>query len=137
MERLLKLTRSSDFQRSVQSALNMAVLGTAEMAGLLSRWDRYYLKSYESMASHRFNFTTLVVEPNIIGVGTHGRGTLRRRLELFERAARWFNDNAIQVPPPRLRRADEPQFRTKPACRATVVAGSSERMLLSSHSVDV
>jgi SAM-dependent methyltransferase len=115
----------------------MAVLGTAEMAGLLSRWDRYYLKSYESMASHRFNFTTLAVEPNVIGVGTHGRGTLRRRLELFERAAQWFNDNTIQLRPPRLRRADEPQFRTKPARRATVVAGSSERMLLPSHSVDV
>jgi SAM-dependent methyltransferase len=107
------------------------------MAGLLSRWDRYYLKSYESMASHRFNFTTLAVEPNIIGVGTHGRGTLRRRLELFERAAQWFNDNTIQLRPPRLRRADEPRFRTKPARRATVVAGSSERMLLPSDSVDV
>ena len=55
----------------------MAVLGTAEMAGLLSRWDRYYLKSYESMASHRFNFTTLAVEPNVIGVGTHDMSARR------------------------------------------------------------
>ena len=37
------------------------------MAGLLSRWDRYYLKSYESMAGHRFNFTTFATEPNVLG----------------------------------------------------------------------
>lgn len=137
MEQLVNLTRSSHFTPRVQAALNMAVLGTAEMAGLLSRWDRYYLKSYESMASHRFNFTTLAVEPNIIGAGLHGRGTLRRRLELFERAAHWFHDSAIQMHPPVLRQADEPRFHAKPTRRATVVAGSSERMLLPNHSVDV
>jgi len=59
VERLLELTDDCSSDQSVTTALRQAVVGSTEMAGLLSRWDRYYLKSYESMAGHRFNFTTL------------------------------------------------------------------------------
>jgi SAM-dependent methyltransferase len=137
MEQLLQLCRSLDFPNGVQAALTMATLGTAEMAGLLSRWDRYYLKSYESMAAHRFNFTTLAVETNILGVGRYGRGTLRRRLELFKRAARWLEDHGVAIRTPKLRYSDEARLKSKPKQRATVVAGSSEHLLLPDRSVDV
>ena len=90
-EELLDRVDALDEDRDVRAALRMAVLGTAEMAGHLSRWDRWYLKSYESMAGHRFNLTTLSVEPNVWGTATAGRGTLRRRLRLLYRAADWLH----------------------------------------------
>ena len=80
----------------IRSALRMAVLGTTEMAGHLSRWDRYYLKGYESMASHRFNLTTLTVEPNVWGTAAAGRGTVIRRLRSLKKAARWLHESAPQ-----------------------------------------
>lgn len=83
-----------DEPEPIRSALRMAVLGTTEMAGHLSRWDRYYLKGYESMASHRFNLTTLTVEPNVWGTTTAGRGTVIRRLRSLKKAARWLEDHA-------------------------------------------
>src|SRR5262249_15563302 len=129
IEELLTYVRSVP-DKNMRTALEMAVLGTTEMAGLLSRWDRYYLKSYESMAAHRFNFSTLVAEPNVIGVGSHGRGTLFRRLRLVERAASWLVGQGarvfIQGPIPSTAR----RFHKLPKARATIVAGSSERMLL-------
>lgn len=136
MEQLLRLTRSTFPDHKTQAALTMALLGTAEMAGLLSRWDRYYLKSYESMASHRFNFTTLAAEPNLIGVGLHGRGTLRRRLQLFEKAAEWFEANKINTSAA-AHRSDEPSLSRGAVGCVTVVAGSSERMLLPDNSADL
>ena len=54
-------------------AISIAIIGSAEMAGHLSHWDRYYLKSYESMAGHRFNLTTFAVEPNVWGTVSSGR----------------------------------------------------------------
>ena len=74
--------------------LRMAVVGSAEMAGLCSRWDRWYLKAFETMAGHRFNFTTLTVEPNVWGTREAGRGTVRRRIRSFEKASRWMSQHA-------------------------------------------
>jgi len=68
----------------------MAIYGSAEMAGLLSRWDRWYLKSYEAMAGHRFNFTTLPAEPNVWGRPGAGAATVTRRLALFAKASAGF-----------------------------------------------
>lgn len=136
IEELLKHARSVR-DKNVRAALEMAVLGTTEMAGLLSRWDRYYLKSYESMAAHRFNFSTLVAEPNVIGAGAHGRGTLFRRLKLLERAARWLVDNGASVSPRGPVPSAVRRFNKIGKARATVVVGSSERMLLPTSSVDL
>jgi putative DNA methylase len=73
-------------------AVKMAVIGSAEMAGHLSRWDRFYLKSYEAMAGHRFNLTTFVVEPNVWGTVASGRGTVLRRMAQLVKAARWLKE---------------------------------------------
>lgn len=136
LEQLLSIVQTMPFDERLVRALNMAVLGTAEMAGHLSRWDRYYLKSYESMASHRFNLTTLSVEPNVLGVGMHGRGTLRRRIRLFEKAAAWFQEHEIDCPVEGWLSSETEQV--VDATRVVnIVSGSSERLLLPDHSVDV
>jgi adenine-specific DNA methylase len=136
MEQLLAAVQELSVDERTARALTMAVLGTAEMAGHMSRWDRYYLKSYESMASHRFNLTTLSVEPNVVGAGMSGRGTLRRRLRLFERAAAWFDERKID-------RSlagwytSAAEHLVDPAAAVNIVSGSSERLLLPDQSVDV
>ncbi|MDB5574942.1 MAG: hypothetical protein JWR80_118 [Bradyrhizobium sp.] len=136
LEYLLGLIRRSGGNEETQRAITMAVLGTTEMAGHLSRWDRFYLKSYESMASHRFNLTTFAAEPNVIGVALSGRGTLRRRLRAFEKAADWNVKHAINQPVVGWR-ADDPNFVADPYGAINVVSGSSERLLLPNASVDV
>jgi putative DNA methylase len=77
---LLALAADASDDPAVVRALRLAIIGSAEMAGLLSRWDRFYLKSYESMAGHRFNFTTFAAEPNVWGALASGRGSVSRRV---------------------------------------------------------
>jgi adenine-specific DNA methylase len=121
----------------LRAALRMAVIGAAEMAGYLSRWDRWYLKSYEAMANHRFNFTTLCAEPNVWGTRTSGRGTVMRRLHQLLRAAKWMSSET------RKRLIVETLANTngKPALSSKVdvrvVTGSSESMALRSSLVDL
>ena len=91
------LAAIEDEPEAVQGALRLAVLGTTEMAGHLSRWDRYYLKSVEAMAGHRFNLTTLAVEPNVWGTAVSGRGTVLRRLGSLTRAAAWLTAHRRRV----------------------------------------
>ena len=91
LERLLSAARKCSTDPAVVRAVQIAIIGSAEMAGHLSRWDRYYLKSYESMAGHRFNLTTLAVEPNVWGTISSGRGTVLRRLTQLIKAASWLH----------------------------------------------
>jgi putative DNA methylase len=134
-EALLSAIKAKCKDRALKSALEMAVLGTTEMAGLLSRWDRFYLKAFESMASHRFNFSTFVTEPNVYGAGLAGRGTLARRLRLFERASRWMQEHDIGRNELVVARSSQLRFHKVPASRSIIVSGSSERLLLPSASV--
>jgi adenine-specific DNA methylase len=103
---------------AVRRALRLAVVGATEMAGHLSRWDRYYLKAYEGMAGHRFNVTTLAVEPHGWGRREAGRGTIARRLDQLVRASTWLNERA-------------------PTRCARVRRGSSSRIRLDDESVDL
>jgi putative DNA methylase len=138
LERLLEACSSGHFEESVARTLRIAALGTAEMAGFLSRWDRWYLKSYESMALHRFNFTTLAAEPNVWGANGVGRGTFIRRVELLERGASWFHDRTSRKvvigPWPRERGSNTA---ASGDAYVHVVGGSSEKMELPDQSVDL
>lgn len=121
---------------TVRRALETALIGTAEMAGYLSRWDRRYLKAYEAMAAHRFNLTTLACEPNVWGTGV-GRGTAQRRIEALARAATWMRDRVGSVPvhgplPSSHRRSPVPA-----SAKVRLVLGSSERLTLPVRSVDL
>lgn len=121
---------------TIRQVLTTAVVGSTEMAGHLSRWDRRYLKSYEAMAAHRFNFTTLSCEPNVWGASV-GRGTVTRRIDALVKAADWMEEHAHGL------RSDGPL----PAGRrrsvvpkhvdVRVVCGSSERLLLSDASTEL
>lgn len=147
VERLLELAPSCSPDADVVAALKLAIIGSTEMAGHLSRWDRYYLKSYESMAGHRFNFTTLPVEPNAWGSPTSGRGTTLRRLVQLIKAAEWLKDRTggLRVEGPIAANSptvpallgldidDEPVDRPD----VLVVVGSSQRQLLPAGSVDL
>lgn len=136
LEQLLRLAPAAAAAPDEESALLMAILGSTEMAGHLSRWDRYYLKSYESMASHRFNLTTLAVEPNVLGAGLHGRGTVARRVRLFKRAADWLDRVGVHVAVTAHDSAEE-RFGAADFGDVVVVSGSSERLLLPDGCVDV
>lgn len=120
-EQLLELCGSLFDEAAVREAVSMAVLGTVEMAGHVSRWDRFYLKAFEAMASHRFNLTTLSVEPHVLGVGRVGRGTTLQRLAAFERAARWMREQDV----------------TDASQRSSVFCGSSENIALPDGQVDL
>lgn len=136
LERLLEAAKHCSTDPAVVEAITMAILGTAEMAGHLSRWDRFYLKSYEAMAGHRFNLTTLAVEPNVWGTVAAGRGTVLRRLRQLIKAAEWLTANTalpplVEGPLPGI--GDITAFDGD----VRVVEGSSERMLLPSGSTDL
>jgi adenine-specific DNA methylase len=135
-EQLLRMAPGSAGDERVALALRMAIIGTTEMAGRLSRWDRFYLKSYEAMASHRFNFTTLAAEPHVVGVGRHGRGTLQRRLHLSARAADWTHDQGFPSSVSMFASSEE-CLTGDPTHGVSIVLGSSERMLLPDASVDL
>jgi putative DNA methylase len=120
---------------ALEAVLRIIVAGAAEMAGHLSRWDRRYLKSYEAMAGHRFNLTTLAAEPNVWGVGRRGRGSVRLRLAAAERAAAWLSASrtTISVIGPLAAQPESPV----PNVDAVVVQGSSEHMPLAGGSIDL
>ncbi|MGH9117131.1 MAG: hypothetical protein ACRD0A_04420 [Acidimicrobiales bacterium] len=138
LEQLLDQSEHCSGEAEVVAAVRMAIVGSAEMAGLLSRWDRYYLKSFESMAGHRFNFTTLAVEPNVWGTVTSGRGTTVRRLAQLVRAAEWMERQAhrpLAVLGPLASDGSPPVDGSEHD--VVVVEGSSERMLLASGAADL
>lgn len=148
VEKLLELAPSCSPDAAVVAALKLAIVGSTEMAGHLSRWDRYYLKSYESMAGHRFNFTTLPVEPNAWGTTTSGRGTTLRRLVQLIKAAEWLKERTggdlrvagpIAASSPTVPALIGQDVDGRPLDRpdVLVVVGSSQRQLLPAGSVDL
>lgn len=138
IETLLALTDKATHNEATARALRLTIIGAAEMAGYLSRWDRFYLKSYESMAGHRFNFTTFAAEPNVWGTRVSGRGSVTRRVTSLDKAGTWLRargaadlriDGPVSVdraPNPLAEMAD-----------VRVVEGSSERLLLPDAAVDL
>lgn len=139
LERLLNAAEQCSTDPAVVRAVEIAIIGSAEMAGHLSRWDRYYLKSYESMAGHRFNFTTLAVEPNVWGTINSGRGTVLRRLTRLTKAASWLHGKIkkpLVVEGP-LFTVSERDTSTMFGADVRVVEGSSEKVLMPDGCVDL
>jgi putative DNA methylase len=122
-----------DVTASQRDRLRLAIIGASEMAGYVSRWDRFYPKAFEALANHRFGVTGLSVETNLLA--DRGRGTLPRRLKASGRAAEWVSR---EIPgsaaptwlPPRHRRA-------RLTAGTTVSVGSSERQRLHDSTVDL
>jgi hypothetical protein len=137
MEQILAKVDDAASDIPTRRALRLAVYGVAEMAGHLSRWDRFYLKSYEAMAGHRFNFTTFAAEPNVWGTSASGRGSVTRRIYSFLKAADWMHDRGIgrlEVEGP-LSSTDDPMPMNGHDVR--VVEGDSRHIVLPDHSTDI
>ena len=122
---------------AVARALEAVVIGSTEMAGYTSRWDARYLKAYEAVANHRFNFTTLAVEPNVWGARETGRGTVERRIEHLSKAALWLDEHighrlVVEGPRP----SDARRSVMSRAVDARVACGSSSHMCIASGQLD-
>lgn len=122
---------------AVRGALEAAAYGCVEMAGYLSRWDPRYLKSYEAVANHRYNVTTLAAEPNVWGVPGSGRGTFEKRVAHLAKASKWYDGRIgrrLHVDGPR-----DAQSRRSPLpgdVDARVVSGGSQRLLVPDGHLD-
>jgi adenine-specific DNA methylase len=139
IEELLKICESIAAKPETIEALRMAVLGSIEMAGHLSRWDRWYLKSYEAMAGHRFNFATFVAEPNVWGARKSGRGTVTRRIDALTKASDWLQDHLGHRLKIQRVKAERPYkvFPNDLGADVVIVEGNSEKILLRDNSVDL
>jgi putative DNA methylase len=121
----------------VARALEAAVIGSTEMAGFTSRWDARYLKAYEAVANHRFNFTTLTAEPNVWGAPESGRGTVDRRLEHLAKASLWLEERVgrpLNVDGPRATTGRRRPIRDE--IDARVVSGGSQRLTIPAATLD-
>lgn len=118
---------------AVKARLRLAICGCAEMAGHVSRWDRYYPKAFEAVANHRFAITGLSAETNLLA--ERGRGTLPRRLGHSLRAAQWAHEELPQA----LSVSSRSAAATRPLRPSGVVVaqGSSESQRAASGSVDL
>jgi adenine-specific DNA methylase len=138
LETLFGIIPLASSDANVAEALRWAVGGAVEMAGLLSRWDRYYLKSYGSMAGHRFNFTTFTAEQNVWGLNTWGRGPVPKRLAMFAKASDWLSGRLgrkLKIEGP-LKGAERRTVMSK-ATDVRLVLGSSERMPITNNCTDL
>ncbi len=122
-----------DLPAAHRNRLRLAIVGACEMAGYVSRWDRFYPKAFEALANHRFALVGLSAETNLLA--DRGRGTLPRRLKASAKAAEWVAQEvsssvAPRWLPPRHRR-------TRLSEGITVSVGSSERQRLSDATVDL
>ncbi|MGH9228001.1 MAG: hypothetical protein ACRD07_04570 [Acidimicrobiales bacterium] len=132
LDALLVAVECADVTAWAKAVGRASVIGSAEFAGLASRWDPNYLKPYETVASHRYNVTTLSAE--IDPWGERGRGTVRRRLRAAAKAATWLH--AQQVPQ-RVNTRTSASPRTRLGRGLTVVTGSSCRIPVPDRSVDL
>jgi len=126
--------KKMDIRSRVKDRLAYAVIGCAEMAGYLSRWDRFHLKAFESVANHRYAHTTLAVETNLLC--PLGRGTLPRRLKAMERGLEWLLDQRVLVAT-RFVRMSERGKRVRIGQGALVAQGNSRRQLPLNGSIDL
>lgn len=122
-----------DVDEPIRRRLRLALCGAVEMAGYLSRWDRYYPKAFEAMANHRFPALGLVCETNLLA--SRGRGTLPRRFAASVAAARWSSENLRTHRGARV--SDATARRTRIGRGPLVVRGSSERQLPAGQSIDL
>lgn len=121
-------------EAAVRERLKLALCGCAEMAGRVSRWDRYYPKAFEAMANHRFAVTGLSCETNLLA--ERGRGTLPRRLGHTLRAAQWAKDELPTGLVVSRRQALATSGRVQPD-GVVLTEGSSERQRATTGSIDL
>lgn len=135
LEAARQLAQIEGISPEVRQRLLLAVCGAPEMAGYVSRWDRYHLKAFEATANHRFSASTFTVEVNPLG--PRGRGTLPRRVMHSVKAAVWSEQarRHEHARPASFLTASEIECNPVPPQYPLVVAGSSEFQRLGHASV--
>ena len=129
-----RLAEITDISPRVRQRLLLAICGSPEMAGYVSRWDRYHLKAFEATANHRFSASTFTVEVNPLG--PRGRGTLPRRIMHSVKAAAWSEQaGRNKALPATIYAASEHERTPVPEPFPAVVAGSSEFQRLGDSTV--
>jgi putative DNA methylase len=124
MQKAVELVQGCSSDAGVRRRIQLAIAGTAEMAGYLCRWDRFHPKPFEALANHRYAVLGLAVETNI--AAERGRGTLKRRLMGSIRAAKWAQENI----------SDDSQLTEKrKTIPFTIVTGNSAQQRVGSNSV--
>jgi hypothetical protein len=115
-----------------KNRIQLAIVGAAEMAGYLCRWDRFHPKAFEALANHHFSALGLAVETNLLAY--RGRGTIRRRLIASVKAARWVESHnrhcIVKMNGAHCTRKEKPNS-------ITLVCGTSAHQLLPRRSVDL
>jgi len=86
------------------------------------------------MAGHRFNFTTLTVEPNVWGTATSGRGTVLRRIDQLIKASTWLHTHTHV---PTVIGPVDPTSAGPLDAELVVAEGSSETLALANHVADL
>jgi len=125
IEQLLELaSEEANGDEVLGRALEMAIIGTSEFAGYASRWDSRYLKPYETVANHRYEETTLSVEPHVWGFGGLGRGTVSARMDALIRASKWNDLNM----PARSTSVRQSSRRVRLGADTTIVCGPSQKI---------
>lgn len=117
---------------AIRSRLRLSLAGCAEMAGHVSRWDRFYPKAFEATANHRFAVTGLSYETNLLA--ERGRGSLPRRLKHSVAAAQWAQEELPGTP--RLRQRSSKSARQR-SNGILLAEGSSARQLPRDETVDL
>lgn len=133
MERMLSAIPDVVDDVRAQRAIETALIGVAEFAGYLSRWDARYLKPYEAIANHRYQATTFAVEPHVWGVKHMGRGTASARLKALSKAADWSAEKLAG----RKIRVRRSLRRTSLGSETILVAGSAHRLGVPDGSLDL
>jgi len=118
----------------VKERLALCIIGAAEMAGHLCRWDRFHPKVFESLANHRYSFDGLAVEPNLLCAS--GRGNLQHRIANSVDAAKWLRSHAPKrsISYRIVESTRRPRQLAKSLC---VAQGSSSKQLLPRRSVSI
>jgi putative DNA methylase len=117
---------------AVRDRLRLSLAGCAEMAGHVSRWDRFYPKAFEATANHRFAITGFSYETNLLA--ERGRGSFPRRLRHSESAARWSQD---ELPDSRRVRRRSSTSARQDTSDILLAQGSSARQLPRDGTVDL
>lgn len=128
----LRVSTELGVSEPVRARLVMAVLGMAEMAGYLCRWERYHPKAIEALANHRYSRTTVAAETNLLS--PIGRGTLPRRLRSARRAVEWVTALPTKL---EVTHCTEAARRRTIAHEVLIVTGTSTRQLLKGGTVDL
>lgn len=130
-----EILKELSIPENVRDRLTLCLVGAAEMAGHLCRWDRFHPKVFEALANHRYAFDGFAVEPN--PMCSIGRGSLERRIRTSTVAAQWLRDKVHRKVVKYSADASNSRRPVKESAQIFIAQGSSGKQLLPENSVSL